>query len=182
MTTPTFTIRDATVEDASAIAHAQVSAWHAAYEGIVDQDYLDNYTVEMRTDRWRTILTEDSLPGALTLVLDAADVGVCAFVSIATARDDDFEEGELVALYAHPDTWGKKYGHSLHAAAIHHLTQRRHRAAILWVLEENTRARRFYEAHGWSLDGARKDARFNGVAAPMVRMQRPLVREEDDNG
>jgi len=30
----------------------------------------------------------------------------------------------------------------------------------LWVLEENHRARRFYERRGWRLDGRRKDARF----------------------
>jgi RimJ/RimL family protein N-acetyltransferase len=44
-----------------------------------------------------------------------------------------------------------------------------YRDAVLWVLEDNPRARRFYEREGWSLDGGRKDAEFVGMRVPEVR-------------
>lgn len=166
-------IREARVEDASGIAHAQVSAWHAAYRGIISQDYLDHYTVEMRTERWKTILTEDSLPGAATFVLEVSG-DVCGFTSIADARDEDVpaNSGELVAIYVRPDFWGKKCGHALHAKALEVLAHRRYDLVILWVLEGNARARAFYEAHGWRTDGASKAQAFGNAPATMIRMTR----------
>ena len=41
--------------------------------------------------------------------------------------------------------------------------------AILWVLQDNPRARRFYERHGWTLDGASKRSRHLGVDVDEVR-------------
>lgn len=44
-----------------------------------------------------------------------------------------------------------------------------HREAILWVLDDNRRARRFYEREGWRLDGAVKEDDFLGVRVSEVR-------------
>jgi RimJ/RimL family protein N-acetyltransferase len=41
--------------------------------------------------------------------------------------------------------------------------------AVLWVLEDNPRARRFYERTGWSLDGGVKDDSHLGVSVTEVR-------------
>jgi hypothetical protein len=40
--------------------------------------------------------------------------------------------------------------------------------AIL-MLEDNPRARRFYEREGWTLDGARKEDEFLGLTVAEVR-------------
>ena len=45
----------------------------------------------------------------------------------------------------------------------------------LWVLEENERARRFYEIAGMRPDGARKVEVFEGAALPHVRYALPLA-------
>ena len=44
-----------------------------------------------------------------------------------------------------------------------------HRDAILWVLDDNPRARRFYEREGWTLDGGRKEQDHLGVRVAEVR-------------
>jgi RimJ/RimL family protein N-acetyltransferase len=49
-----------------------------------------------------------------------------------------------------------------------------YRAAILWVLEDNPRARRFYEREGWELDGAAKEDDFLGVRVAEVRYRLTL--------
>jgi RimJ/RimL family protein N-acetyltransferase len=43
------------------------------------------------------------------------------------------------------------------------------RDATLWVLEDNPRARRFYEREGWSPDGEAKSDAFLGVRVNEVR-------------
>jgi RimJ/RimL family protein N-acetyltransferase len=48
-------------------------------------------------------------------------------------------------------------------------------AAVLWVLDDNPRARRFYEKHGWSPDGATKTGRHLGVDTAEVRYRISLV-------
>ena len=46
--------------------------------------------------------------------------------------------------------------------------------ATLWVLEENPRARAFYERAGWLPDGARKAEERWGVRAPELRYRKEL--------
>ena len=41
--------------------------------------------------------------------------------------------------------------------------------AMLWVLADNPRARRFYEREGWALDGVTKTGKFLGVPVAEVR-------------
>ena len=48
----------------------------------------------------------------------------------------------------------------------------RYDEATLWVLEENPRARRFYERAGWRTDGERKADERWGVRAPEVRYRK----------
>jgi RimJ/RimL family protein N-acetyltransferase len=42
-------------------------------------------------------------------------------------------------------------------------------SATLWVLEENPRARRFYEREGWIRNGERRCEEFLGVTVAEVR-------------
>ena len=57
-------------------------------------------------------------------------------------------EGEwLAGFYVVPAYWGSGVADELHAAAVELGVTR------LWCLEENSRARRFYEKHGWSANG-----------------------------
>ena len=70
---------------------------------------------------------------------------------------------------SHPRSWGAGHGSALHEAAMDHLAKEGFGEAVLWVLEGNERARRFYERRGWRADGARGD--FWG--ATRVRLRRP---------
>jgi len=45
---------------------------------------------------------------------------------------------------------------------------------LLWVLARNERAKRFYQADGWALDGARRTEDLGGVTVDEVRYQRSL--------
>jgi ribosomal protein S18 acetylase RimI-like enzyme len=66
-------------------------------------------------------------------------------------------------------------GTALMAAGIEALRELGYSEVILWVLEDNPRARRFYEREGWALDGSRKDDEFLGVPVTEVRYRRSLT-------
>jgi hypothetical protein len=48
--------------------------------------------------------------------------------------------------------------------------------AILWVLEDNPRTRRFYELSGWTADGGIKDEEWFDIVRPAVRYRIALDR------
>ena len=76
-------------------------------------------------------------------------------VGVAAAKD-----GWLNGLYVLPEEWGNGVAGRLHDEALSALAAAGATTARLWVLEDNTRARRFYERRGWRLDGSERVVPF----------------------
>jgi ribosomal protein S18 acetylase RimI-like enzyme len=55
-------------------------------------------------------------------------------------------EGEVYAISVDPRRWGEGIGRELLSASEEATRELSYREAGLWVLEDNPRARRFYEA------------------------------------
>ena len=157
-------IRPGTPEDAEAVARVNVETWQAAYAHALPSEQLQALSVGERAGQWR------SRP---PLVAEVAGT-IVGFVSVGVARDND-ADGELYAIYVHPDHWGEGIGQALIAAGEERLRELGHDHAILWVLEDNPRARRFYELAGWRTDGARKAEPRWDVSAAEVRYRKRLV-------
>lgn len=84
------------------------------------------------------------------------------------------EVGEVYAIYVAPDWWSTGTGRLLMEAAVARLAVAGYRRAVLWVLDTNARARRFYEKAGWAPDGAANTmVALGGVIE--VRYTRPLT-------
>ncbi len=60
-------------------------------------------------------------------------------------------------------------------ATLTTLGQAEYTHATLWVLEDNRRARRFYEAAGWHADGAAVEDTTGGASLNKLRYRRSLV-------
>lgn len=118
-------------------------------------------------ERWRRVVDERS-PGAALLVLEEAG-GVLGTAGAGPNRGEE-RAGELYSLYVDPEHWGRGLGTRLHDAALEHLGCEGWGKVMLWVLEGNTGAQRFYERLGWRLDGGRREV----WDAPTVRMRRAL--------
>ncbi|KKZ70730.1 GNAT family N-acetyltransferase [Streptomyces showdoensis] len=145
-------IRAAGPSDAAAVASVHVRSWRAAYRGLVPDAYLDSLDVGERTEVWRDRL---SAPGAPTVLLAEED-GAVAFSCFRPWPDGEWDASvtaELSALYAVPEAWGRGVGRDLLAATVAAMAAAGFRAAGLWVLEGNPRARAFYGAAGWRPDG-----------------------------
>jgi len=61
-----------------------------------------------------------------------------------------------MALNVHPTAWRRGVGTELLQAVLERLRLLRFTAATLWVLEKNSRARAFYEAAGFTKEGAER--------------------------
>lgn len=171
-----MSLRRARAEDAMGIAIVHVRSWQAAYFGLMPQEYLDSLGAEQRLPRWERVLREAEWPQAGTFV--AEDGGkITGFASICPARDDDADPGragELAAIYLLPEWWGMGVGQQLMTSALSALSDAGYGEALLWVLDTNSRARRFYEAASWQADGAVKEDPSRGFVLKEVRYRRSL--------
>jgi GNAT superfamily N-acetyltransferase len=156
-------VRPATPADAEAIATAHVRGWQEGYGHVFPEEALAALSIPQRTETWR----ERIEGGSAVFVADLAG-DVMGFVTVGGSRDPD-GDGELYGIYVRPDAWGKGVGRVLIARAEEELRALGHAEATLWVLEDNPRARRFYEAAGWQLDGTEKDDEFLGTPVREVR-------------
>ena len=158
------------------IAIVHVRSWQTAYRGLVPQEYLDQLEVEQRYSVWERILGEAEWPRAGTFVAEYGG-DVVGFASICPTRDDDEQPasaGELAAIYLLPRGWDKGLGRELMASALSALSDAGFDEATLWVLDTNSRARRFYEAAAWHTDGAVKQDARRGFVLNEVRYRRAL--------
>ena len=106
-----------------------------------------------------------------------ADVGgdLLGFASYSPSRDSDADPGrvgEIGAIYLLPSAWSKGIGRQLMDATLACLAAAGFTQATLWVLDSNVRARRFYEAGGWSADGGQKLDESRGFPITQVRYRR----------
>ncbi len=75
-------------------------------------------------------------------------------LSCCRSRSSDFSDlGEIISIYLLPQYIGKGYGKPLLDAAVGGLEQSGFDDIFLWVLEDNLRARRFYEKAGFTPSG-----------------------------
>jgi len=100
----------------------------------------------------------------LTVAADAGEVVGFSYVG------PSFDEGvrELYAIHVDPAFVGSGVGKLLMLDALPHLGDQ----AVLWVLEGNARARRFYERGGWFADGTSRDEAMGGEPTHQLRYSR----------
>jgi ribosomal protein S18 acetylase RimI-like enzyme len=167
------TIRREEPEDAEAIAAVHVRTWQAGYAGIMPDEVLARLNVDVWAQRRHDLGTADPDHPFTTLL--AEDPGVVGFTTVGPYRNnqdpDDLDHGygEILTMYVEPARWGTGVGRELMTAALAELTARGWTQLRLWVLEENARARRFYERAGLVADGERAtfELQRSGGRAPI---------------
>jgi ribosomal protein S18 acetylase RimI-like enzyme len=151
-------VRQAHEEDVPALVALHVRAWQWAYRDQIPDRYLDglSQTIAQREEWRRTTLRQ--APGEQRTWVAALSGSVVGFADTGPSRDDDAGQitAELYSIHVDPVWVRRGVGRALMAYAMEDLRRRGYRLATLWVLETNGRARRFYEAAGWSPDGATK--------------------------
>ncbi len=145
-------------DDFDAIGEIYAQSWKAAYAGIVPQVFLDALTGA----HWAGNL-EKMQYDAYVLLDGGVYVGTS---SVCAARDEGMAGwGEIISIYLLPSYFDRGCGGPLFEHAVQALADKGYADIYLWVLEDNVRARRFYEKHGFAP---------NGDAATITIADKPL--------
>jgi GNAT superfamily N-acetyltransferase len=140
-----------------------VRTWQAAYEHVFGAERLAGIDLAGREGLARRFATD---PEVDAFVADE-DGRIVGFVACGVPEEQG-EQRELFAIYVVPESWGSTAASGLMHAALDAMRGRGVADAILWVLDDNPRARRFYEREGWHADGS-AESEYLGLTVPLVR-------------
>ena len=131
-------------DDRKQISFVYEQSWKTAYRGIIPDDYLDSipagrWAAKVDIATWHTLVCLE----------DGNIIGTSSF---SESRFEVFKGyGEIISIYLLPEYVGKGYGRQLMERALSELKKAGYFKAFLWVLEENSKARAFYEKMGFKL-------------------------------
>lgn len=147
-------------------------SWQAAYKGLLPDEYLDSLRADERASRYDFATTDPLAPH--TIVADDGRM-IVGFATIGVSPGGSSRDvGELMALYVDPDSWRTGVGRALIARARAGLRRLGFDNALLWVLEGNERAQRFYERDGWLRGDDRRRQRVWGIEVDEIAYLRHL--------
>ena len=158
-------IRKAEPGDEKILAHIQTESWKAAFAGILSPEELVRCTnMEKAEQMYHSVLRREGCNMAVELVNDQPH----CIAAWGTNRCDLGDAvGELICIHSLKNGWGKGYGSAMMEYVLARFKQEGYKFVILWVFEANTRARKFYEKHGFELTEQKKMA--NGIAELMYK-------------
>ena len=164
-----LTICKSLPEDAIPFTDCVINCWQSAYKGIVPDESLGNMLAarEQLIEKYSRVFTN---PGDCVYYYVMYNEKMVGFLIINKNRDGNMPGiGEIWAIYLMDEFCGKGYGKKLLDFEVNELKRLGCRQIYLWVLEENGRARRFYEKHGF---------RFTGTVREVSRYGAQLIQVE----
>jgi GNAT superfamily N-acetyltransferase len=166
----TVTLRLATGADQPAVGRLHHRSRAAAYAGLVDAASFDARGAEMLAAYWAERWRWEQDTHRMTVAVDGDEL--IGFSHIGPSETEG--AAELYAIHLDPSRVGTGAGRLLMLDALANLPAFGEPRAVLWVLEGNEVARRFYEKGGWSRDDVTRADELNGQPVTHVRYSRPL--------
>lgn len=165
-------IRPMDLADCGRVSQIRVRGWRHAYQGLMPQPYLDGLSVTADAERRRARFARAD--GSVVNLVAERGGEVLGWAAHGPHRDGEARTGdaELYAIYVDPAHLGSGIGGALLAEVLGQCAPCRR--LYLWVLADNTPARRFYERAGFRPDGAEEPFEAGGVFVPEVRYVRTL--------
>lgn len=142
-------VRQAAFEDMARAGHIMSRSFRTAFADFVSRETMDACAGEENC----IALLEGIFREGKMHFLMGGDSGMLAWQRT--------EEGaEIVAIHTLPESRGTGLGAALLKEALHQIGDS---PVFLWAFWENTRARRFYEKHGFQWDGSQRVSEFDGA-------------------
>ncbi|MDL2289405.1 GNAT family N-acetyltransferase [Clostridia bacterium OttesenSCG-928-F22] len=135
-------VRAAVYKDIDAISEVLATSWKSAYRGIVNDDYLDR----LKNSHWIDFLSAGLNDGNIFVRVLEDDQHIAG---VAILSPEKMNIVNLVSFYLLPDKIGRGFGHAFYESIQAELIGKGFSKCMLDVLENNERAIRFYEAHGF---------------------------------
>lgn len=140
-----FSYREATSEDCDAIARLHARSWQQHYRGILYDTYLNQEVEEDRRIVWQERFQHPQ--PTQHIIVATEDETISGFA--CTFAEHNPRWGALLDnLHVIPAWQGRGVGRALMQASARWVQQQGNEGLYLWVYEENTAARAFYERVG----------------------------------
>jgi ribosomal protein S18 acetylase RimI-like enzyme len=144
MNTLTIDIRRAEPRDAAAIAGVHAQSWQGAYGGIIPFRALTAMIGRRGTAWWA-----DAIRRAASVLVVEIGGEVVGYATLGKNRARELpQEGEIYELYVKPEYQGVGLGTRLFEAARGRLAAHGLSGLVVWALEDNANAARFYAGAG----------------------------------
>ncbi|SCG50582.1 GNAT family N-acetyltransferase [Micromonospora humi] len=168
----TVSLRPATEADLMAVGALHQRSRVAAYSSFLPPEALADPTEEAMGRYWVERLTWEAADHRMTVV--ERDGRLVGFSYLGPDDEGDPATGLLNAIHLEPDERGRGTGRALMVDALDAMRARGWTRAVLWVLHDNTSARRFYERGGWRATGERRTDRIGTALVPQLRYARAV--------
>lgn len=143
-------IRYANKEDVDTMALIHSKSFQQAFKGIIPDDFLkERFSYERLKDRLYKGVYEDTVTSCI-MYEDDIPVGMQTFIKDTERHDSEIDIGTICLL---PEYWGRNIGIEFIGWGLKELKRKGYIKVVLWVVEENVRARKFYEKVGFEHDG-----------------------------
>jgi len=148
-----ITIRLAKPADAPDMAEVIIRSWEAAYRGIVPDDYIWEKNATRLEFYQRTITDENK-----TFYVIQADGSTVGVMSFGEPGDETKRASlhELWSLYLHPERQRRGIGTQAMDFVLAEARRLGKKELLVWVLEDNVNAIKFYTKCGFSPDGGER--------------------------
>lgn len=156
-------IRKVESGDANSLAYIQTESWKSAFNKILSKEDLQKYTNIDKAIGMYDMLLNKNIGNGFILTID--EIPHC-MAYWDKARDDDMEGyAEIICIHSLCSNWGKGYGTMMMNYILREIKNAGFNKVMLWVFEENKRARKFYENQGFIL--TEKSKRFSHAVEVM---------------
>ena len=168
-------IRKAVVSDSYDIAKLQVAGWQNAYKGLINDDFLDNMSVDIACDNWRKhILSQNDTNYIYVYEKENKILGLIRFGKPDDALSN--YNAEIHVLYVEPSLKRNGIGTKLFNFAKEYFVSKNTTKMIIWCLKGNTPSIKFYQKMGGNITSTRKII-FNNLELEEVGLEYNLSLE-----
>lgn len=142
-------IRKAKLGDEKILAYIQTESWKSAFVDIISAEDMERCTDIAKAEAMYENVLKSSY--AEISILEINDKPHC-IAAWSKARYPQFSDcAEIICIHSLCNNWGKGYGSMMMNHIIYEIKKSGYNSVLLWVFEKNTRARSFYENHGFKL-------------------------------
>lgn len=140
-------VRKVRYEDIERIVDINIKDWKKAYRGIIDDEILDNLDRNKKIEKWRKHYNNGNV---IVAEKNESVLGFCRYDDKVTYENSNIDS-EIIALYVDYEEIGNGIGRKLVEYVINDLKNKNKTKMVIWCLEENKNARKFYEKMGGRL-------------------------------
>lgn len=134
-------IRKVKYNDIEQIVDINIKDWKKVYKGIIDDEILDNLDRNKKIEKWRK---HYNIGNVIVAEQNGQVIGYCRYDDNAVYENTNIDS-EIIAIYVDCDNLGNGVGRKLVEYVMTDLKNKRKNKMIIWCLEKNENARKFYE-------------------------------------